>query len=102
MSKHTRGPWTIEEAKGHYRILGRNITTGVHLIAQLLQHGQDWFTSEDQANAHLIAAAPELLEALKAILSMNPSPHDDGDHNDFTDLIIKAERLIVKVEGKVT
>jgi len=53
--KHTPGPW--------------------RRVNHLIKHGPDYvaivlceqFTKEDQANADLIAAAPELLEALQNI-----------------------------------
>jgi hypothetical protein len=62
MADHTPGPWTIEESNvGYgpcYYIEGGD---GSYVI-----HGEGTAWSEsDKANARLIAAAPELLEALK-------------------------------------
>ena len=66
MSGHTPGPWRwfagdhVETSRPHIKhFVGANgqgfaLTVGLHI-------------EEDAANAHLIAAAPELLEALKAI-----------------------------------
>lgn len=76
-----------------------HIQAGYEVLATVHHLGRDRET-EWRELANKFAAAEELLETLKGILAMNPSPHDDGDHNDFTDLIIKAERLIVKAEGK--
>ena len=48
---------------------------------------------EMQANARLIAAAPELLEALIAMLEMHVSQHNHPIH-------ANARRAIAKAEGK--
>ena len=72
-AKHTPGPWVILKgydgtvevsASRPYRI--NNISAGTPLICDVYQHPKfDGFSS--QANANLIAAAPELLEALELI-----------------------------------
>lgn len=51
MSVHTRGPWTSHD---------RNIWAGEILLAKVYRQGD-----EGEPNAHLIAAAPEMLEALQ-------------------------------------
>lgn len=60
MSKHTKGPWKVRENGG---------------IMQAIEAGKDWLIykcgrdntpiAEVEANARLIAAAPDLLEALE-------------------------------------
>lgn len=67
MSKHTPGPWEIErysdgliQIVGNARIVSDDeeiVTTVVEAVAR-----------GDEANARLIAAAPELLEALQAVI----------------------------------
>ena len=52
---HTPGPWTAIDRSHVY-------TEGLQLVA-VAQHGRSV-----EANARLIAAAPELLEALQAIV----------------------------------
>ena len=97
--KHTPGPWTIE-----YR--GDN---GSRISSQLgIIHGprgsSDWVCdvgllhegdgSGSDANAHLIAAAPELLEALRTVLDASwngPMPDYARD---------KARAAIAAAEGK--
>jgi len=63
---HTPGPWRIGEAlRGYDFGIVKPIATGVIGIADIpagLHHG------EADANARLIAAAPELLDALRTIL----------------------------------
>jgi hypothetical protein len=52
--------------------------------------------SEADANALLIAAAPELLEALKALVKWGPEPTTEQE----LAFITRAEALIARVEGK--
>ena len=67
MSKHTPGPWEI---KRHFDSCYRYISAPEHIaLAQVV-----WCVEEEErspvceANAHLIAAAPDLLEALEIAL----------------------------------
>jgi len=56
VSEHTPGPW-IE--------VGRYIETDRHIICEMFSAAS---REERDANQRLIAAAPELLEALKALM----------------------------------
>jgi hypothetical protein len=58
MSKHTPGPWHIEE-----EIYGLDICAGEYVMAGI----DEPLTDIDRANAMLIAAAPELYAELEAI-----------------------------------
>lgn len=60
MSKHTPGPWTffINKLGGHVNGGGKRIAR-VHITKDRM------FVSEPEANARLIAAAPDLLAACK-------------------------------------
>lgn len=59
--KHTPGPWKVEE-KWDPRTDGVNVTSERGAVASALYIGG---TIQPRVNARLIAAAPELLEALK-------------------------------------
>jgi hypothetical protein len=78
---HTPGPWKVSD------------------LDQRAVEGFDGFVVADVRNwpktddARLIAAAPELLEALKAMLN---APDEQAD----IDAIHAAERAIAKAEGK--
>jgi 2-oxo-4-hydroxy-4-carboxy--5-ureidoimidazoline (OHCU) decarboxylase len=69
-AKHTPGPWSA-------MVIGRNnMDRGTVMVATTYRDGMaiDCFNSgstfaESAANAHLIAAAPELLEALQRLLN---------------------------------
>jgi hypothetical protein len=65
-NKHTAGPWLRSVAFGVYEIVPRNISN-INVICKW--HHTDVSRenqSEVEANARLIAAAPEMLEALEA------------------------------------
>jgi hypothetical protein len=75
---HTPGPW---------RSTGYQIFSGTVLVAS-----QPACDPEGMANARLIAAAPDLLEALKFVLSA----HGEQLHDAFDD----AHKAITKAEGR--
>lgn len=59
MPKHT--PWNQELGDGLF-IISNSVG---ELVAKAVGQSRE----DDEANAHLIAAAPEMLEALKAVMS---------------------------------
>jgi hypothetical protein len=66
-TKHTSGPWTIECGKNYSNeIVGKSKTGKDWVLARTTaaKVGRD----QDDANARLIAAAPDLLEAAKGII----------------------------------
>lgn len=67
--KHTPGPWKVEnhtEHTGPYASQRLEIWSNNRHIGQVNEHVDD--LSIDEANAALIAAAPEMLAALERIL----------------------------------
>lgn len=86
-SKHTPGPWIVYEDK----ILGQLIDTKPESGANLIVRLNFLDDNITKANAALIAAAPEMFEALIAC-----SIHLSLDSNDFHDL----EKLIADVLKK--
>ncbi len=84
--RHTLGPWRVGTA-------GPNgcptVGTEQGLMTAMVVHGKDHPT---MANALLIAAAPELLEALKAAVEIIGHPDDP-----MTQLF---EKVIAKAEGR--
>ena len=90
---HTPGPWTYEIGRGCKTISGR-----YHEIADTVGLDNE-LGGQDEANARLIAAAPELLEALKAILDIDNPPWGHPGHIDFNEGIEKAREAIAKAEG---
>lgn len=70
---HTPGPWAIEEGDRETHIVGGEA---------ILAYCPDWpcAPQEQEANARLIAAAPQLLEALEALMEFadNGTPIHPG------------------------
>ena len=82
MNKHTPGPWTYEQISNNAYVIDENGS------AVMLYRNPD---DEMKANARLIAAAPELLEALEWAVD---NPHDDAYW------ISQARAAIAKAKGK--
>ena len=79
MSGHTPGPWRVEdEDHGAIWIASDNAMYGD--IADLYHlFGKDVIRKGDcEANAHLIAAAPDLLEALKGLMVFYKAANEDS------------------------
>ena len=62
MSKHTPGPWRVVDSWNDYMVESQN---GEEII---WQDGPHDTPTINEANARLIAAAPDLLEALESML----------------------------------
>lgn len=72
MSNHTPGPWGINGGKTYTNEISAKSPRGkIWVIARTT--GSKVGREQDNANAHLIAAAPELLAALKLALSFVPA-----------------------------
>lgn len=66
--QHTPGPWVVE-SDGNYPIVRKRFRPDHHMDVCGPVHGYMYAEDEkgeQRANAHLIAAAPEMYEALKA------------------------------------
>jgi hypothetical protein len=71
MSKHTPGPWTVQTWPHERECMGAELPgTRAILGATNICPAVVWggLGDESQANARLIAASPELLEALQAFV----------------------------------
>jgi len=95
---HTPSPWIYCNNSG----LHRNIWAGSKMIARVDGNEHDEETAD--ANAHLIAAAPRLLEALQfALERLKIVEKEDGyDHRTFHQgvAIDKAIAAIAKATGE--
>jgi hypothetical protein len=73
MSKHTPGPWKIIPGFSKMKVYGGEKYQGHFCIADCHQfdiaNDQESAIIEKEANARLIAAAPQMIEALESIMS---------------------------------
>ena len=88
-AKHTRGPWKVAgpSAKGYLIVQGANGNG----VAMVLMDSDD-----EEADARLIAAAPELLEALRYMRSEFPEQVTEGEkaaHQFAHAAIVKATKI---------
>ena len=92
MNKHTPKPWTRGEGAWSSHVIAPS-KFGPHPLAVFSGRGRD----EDDANAALAAAAPDLLEALEGVLPyLEEDPDDDGDYNER---IRAVHSSVAKVRG---
>lgn len=104
MSTHTPGPWALSHVcGGNYTVLPESHKKHAsHAIASVHEnHGE-----ENAANARLIAAAPELLEALKVMKvalrqleNMTAELLSDADCRELSKAHNQARAAIAKAEG---
>lgn len=90
MSEHTKRPWVIEYKPGH-----RHYVHGPDHNA-ICKMSDSRETEESKANARLISASPDLLEALKKVLNS----YEEGVpllHRQAT--IMQANQAISKAEA---
>ena len=88
---HTKGPWRTEG----FENLVVNSAEGYTMT--LAAGGKDASLDELKANACLIAAAPELLAALKAIADYDEGSSEEGTYG--SEVLERCRAAISKAEG---
>ena len=90
MSKHTPGPWVIKE-------IDRN--EGVRISCGLVGCGcRVYGMPEGEANARLIAAAPDLLAALESVLTIGGIDQSPGTNGRV--VLHQVRAAIAKARGQ--
>lgn len=95
MSKHTPGPWTIENSRSEVDskcIVAKGSTIAVAMFR----------THEEQANANLIAVAPDGYALAKEAIQWAKDRNMEGvpPKSGTGKMLANAAALIAKVEGK--
>ena len=101
--KHTPGPWAIN---GYFIGPKETIFNGSrNAIARTPERVAEWGhyhgipTEEDTANARLIAASPDLLEAIHALLNCPDLNLDELDEISIA-AIKQAQAALAEAEGR--
>lgn len=89
-TKHTPGPWAVYQSRGNSRL--RVMSDAVPYDVATMNHaGND---EAEAANAHLIAAAPEMLDALRYMVA-------NAEAEGWSGLMLgDARTAISKAEGR--
>lgn len=103
---HTTGPWTIADSTNPHEafaIEGKDYKV-VAWVANSWDEAndEDYVGEEDEANANLIAVAPDLLKALEELLdeALGCEPWwINHSGQDFIELCQRANRAIAKAKG---
>lgn len=100
MSKHTPGPWMVDtNFRGEQFVQAGNTEDGIQPFGSCSCCGEyiyGYNQEEREANARLIAAAPDLLEALKSLLCVDYRSWDNSAQEKWE----AASAAVAKAEGE--
>ena len=99
-TKHTPGPWTVtaDGAGWYIECAPERGHSVAYIMAEIGEEDPDTSDDEKEANARLIAAAPDLLEALQWLVDILPDPDLDNDELQRT-WTRRARAAIAKATG---
>ncbi len=104
MNKHTPGPWRLDNNTTYWKTNPYSISTrkpGVHSVAIANIPARHTISRDEAlANARLIAAAPELREALWAMVTSFHAVEYLDDY--MKQASRKAREVLAKAEGRST
>jgi hypothetical protein len=96
---HTSGPWKVEEKRSFHNWNFFPISaTSVDTSSSIPRLQWEIATAGQEEDAHLIAAAPELLEALKGILEIGKRDLSNPKYDGY---FATAQAAIDKAEGRI-
>lgn len=97
MSRHTPGPWVRGQGRNAPQIIEGDGRVAPKIIAEIYYYRMT--NTERDANARLVAAAPDLLAACEAVLADNTDANLWGDHGLAYAVIEQVEKAIKKAKG---
>jgi hypothetical protein len=86
--RYTQGPWSVAENNAVH--IGEQVSDLIALVS-LYRSGFFIGVDEQKANAQLIAAAPDLLDALERIAEHYSASLPDHMQEEIADVIAKAK-----------
>lgn len=104
MNKHTPGPWIVTDS-GVFDRCGRIIVPEIkaHDVKDAAFSSGAVLKAQDdggESNANLIAAAPDLLEALEGLLTAVSEHYTEDLNMDVVEAIIPARAAIKRAKGE--
>lgn len=94
--KHTMGPWKVVEQDIYTHVAHNEL--GFRIANVFNQSSGGEFAKEEvKANAHLIAAAPEMLHLVEVLLNVTVNAVDP---NDFSDIRKQCRAVLAKARGE--
>lgn len=108
-TKWTPGPWEwrehAEREETHHDIvgplpIGLNPLLRRYVVADTMNRHHCVSPEEDHANAHLIAAAPELYEALEDMMGLVGVQISAGHYEECCARVKKAQSALAKARGE--
>lgn len=106
MSEHTPGPWTISGPSKPDNVGGRDwavVDGNLLIVAEAFEVPARAVTFPAEANARLIAAAPDLLEAARKLhkqIAFDVFVDDQGHRAVMLQAFREIEMAIAKAEGR--
>lgn len=104
MSKHTPGPWTLGSTRNQGRYISGEGWAELAHVVTVLSYGNGSLRKDHtgEANARLIAAAPELLAVLEALANTADNALEDaaGYRHALRMSITTARAAIAKARGE--
>lgn len=95
MKAHTEGPWSVAETRHNYDTVIRG-PKGEPIALALIA---GYTKQEGAANTVLLAAAPDLLEALQVMVRDYTAVHSGGNL-EMQPALLQAERAIARATGE--
>lgn len=108
--QHTPGPWQVSGVREKWRTSYSDHLMDSHVVGP--DDAKGWVAlipydprnhAEDLANARLIAAAPELLDVVKAFVATSDLAmlvESDHPHAEYADVLRAALEVVAKAEGR--
>lgn len=97
---HTPGPWIVgkQSKKLTYRLIdAKNWGSLAKVVVRM--EGASENNKQGEANAHLIAAAPDMFRVLELILNSDMAQREE-DEGEISTELAHARAAVAKAEGK--